>query len=508
MSEPVASGYDAFVSYASVDRRHARRIQHFLERWVDKASGRRLKVFRDETDIRGGRLDAELAGAVRRSRTFVICYSKAAADSRWVAEELRIFREASPDDRVAVAIVGGDERPDAVGQRLAEGVEFRVHDMRRSAFSPLHKTLELLRLLAFVAEVDMRSLRNWHLRRTALRWALTGVATVVPLALLLNLPVDRWHPVPIKKGKEEVPLIAAEVNDGKLLAVARYRGAGPQGFRNYFEVMEDVLSDKPKAHFGTPPLRHRLLPLSLLPMAQRRDVPAVDIAASTKRAAAGEAMAGEIRPGQWLVIMPLALTEEERDEATNEEADFSKPILRTKNFLAVTALGGEKNVVEVEGTALLWEPNEANVGPTSPAHAMPVAVMPNGDIWMGVEGKQGREPGGLWLYQAATKTWVRQPGFASVNSVHVRATAAGAAEVIVVEQHLDAWRGIRLVTLPTRMRIRPAGGGDWRDYPGPPFGSQSDVEVAGYLGEDALVRVDGAIYRHGSVPLWRLISRP
>jgi hypothetical protein len=47
--------FDAFISYATEDRRLARRLQDFLQRF-NGGHGGRLRVYLDETHIRGGDL--------------------------------------------------------------------------------------------------------------------------------------------------------------------------------------------------------------------------------------------------------------------------------------------------------------------------------------------------------------------------------------------------------------------------------------------------------------------
>jgi hypothetical protein len=46
-------GFDAFLSYSSADRKVARHIQDFLQRFRSRKTGRYVRVYRDETDIRG-----------------------------------------------------------------------------------------------------------------------------------------------------------------------------------------------------------------------------------------------------------------------------------------------------------------------------------------------------------------------------------------------------------------------------------------------------------------------
>jgi hypothetical protein len=72
---------DAFISHSSKNGAAARRLEKLLE-----AEG--LEVWLDDSEIRlGVLLDSELQTSIRRCRTFVLLWSKPAAESRWVNTE-------------------------------------------------------------------------------------------------------------------------------------------------------------------------------------------------------------------------------------------------------------------------------------------------------------------------------------------------------------------------------------------------------------------------------------
>ena len=73
---------DAFISHSSAQLSIARRIERALEK-----DG--LTVWVDDAEIRAGvLLRDQLAAQIRKARTFVLVWSKAAAKSRWVCAEL------------------------------------------------------------------------------------------------------------------------------------------------------------------------------------------------------------------------------------------------------------------------------------------------------------------------------------------------------------------------------------------------------------------------------------
>jgi hypothetical protein len=97
--------WDAFISYASIDRRTAQRIQRFLERYWHSSQRRYLKVFLDATDIRSGELGRTLSDELKGSRKLVLCASRATADSPWVDKEFGIFRTERGDENISVVLL-------------------------------------------------------------------------------------------------------------------------------------------------------------------------------------------------------------------------------------------------------------------------------------------------------------------------------------------------------------------------------------------------------------------
>ncbi|MEM9317006.1 MAG: toll/interleukin-1 receptor domain-containing protein, partial [Pseudomonadota bacterium] len=112
------SRYDAFVSYAHEDKVTARWLAELLgDYWVP--GRRRRSVFLDTTTLAAGRLKDEIREALEASQFLVVCGSRYAAASPWVAEEIRVFRELGREDRILACRVGapGD---DALPSGVAE----------------------------------------------------------------------------------------------------------------------------------------------------------------------------------------------------------------------------------------------------------------------------------------------------------------------------------------------------------------------------------------------------
>lgn len=247
-----ASGsYHAFISYSSHDRRAAQRLQRFLESYRVGAAKKRVRVYLDSTDIRGGELSEELHQALSRSEHLIVCWSPAAADSRWVRAEIDQFRELHGTANIAIAVLRGPQVPAQVDP-LAD-VECRQHDLRRGWLLGLalpETQIESLRLLTFVTGVGLRTLRNWHLRRMALLVTASLLLAVVPPTAVLSYPVDEWLRVPLVLPRQmpsgpshdrELHPVACEAQDGQVWVAWRFKGLRPQGYASYLFETKNVL---------------------------------------------------------------------------------------------------------------------------------------------------------------------------------------------------------------------------------------------------------------------------
>jgi hypothetical protein len=504
----MSSSYDAFLSYATSDRKAARRIQRFCESWRDKQTGRRLHVFLDYTDIRGGRLDEELRRAVRGARKLVVCYSPAAAESRWVETEIGLFLAAGAPDCIAVAVVDGDLAATVAARQIVPRAEVRVHDLRRGRWLGvfgLGVKLEMLRLLGFIADLDMRTLRNWHIRRSVANVTAFVLLALLPLWALLSWPLDNWEMLPLHEGQRRIYAVAAEANGEKLMVAARFRGAGPQGFRDYVQSFDDALSTQPRGSFEGVVLRRRLLPAELLPYAASARIPLIDLAAYTTRPAASSAptLVCELASGRFVIVHPLQPSDEELDEARDNAADFGTPIPNVHGSLVVTIDGDRRVASEVEDLSPQWRREDRRF----PARGLSVVQSPEGDIWLGMAGRDAGEVGGLWVRRAGQTRWERQLDFRSVHSVDLEVENGRTVAVVVSERHVDLWAGIQLVPWPTRVVRQVVGTRTWEPASAPPHGSRSEVDFVGRAGGARLVRVDENIYSERKVPLWKFLTR-
>ena len=173
--------FDAFLSYASVDRRRVTRIQRFLERSLRSVGDKSASVYMDQTDIRGGKLTDELGHALVQSRALIVCCSGAARQSAWVAAEVAKFTSAVRDRPIVPLLLDGTPET-AFPPGLP--ADLRYHDLRAEAWLGVLRPAardELLRVTALLSGAELRELINWDRRRLLMRGA-GALAISVPVA--------------------------------------------------------------------------------------------------------------------------------------------------------------------------------------------------------------------------------------------------------------------------------------------------------------------------------------
>lgn len=120
MAGPTPIRYRAFISYASVDRPIAERVQRAIERYrvpsplrgLDRGRGpipkRLTPLFRDRSDAdASGNLGAALNAALEHSDALIVLCSPASARSSWVNAEIRRFKQLGRAGRIIPMLVGG-----------------------------------------------------------------------------------------------------------------------------------------------------------------------------------------------------------------------------------------------------------------------------------------------------------------------------------------------------------------------------------------------------------------
>ena len=114
------SKYWAFISYSHADSAHAEWLHKSIERFrvprrlVGRAGRdgpipRRLfPLFRDQDELAAsGSLSEQLQAALHSARTLIVICSPASAKSRWVEEEIRLYKSLGRTDRILGLVVDG-----------------------------------------------------------------------------------------------------------------------------------------------------------------------------------------------------------------------------------------------------------------------------------------------------------------------------------------------------------------------------------------------------------------
>ena len=186
--------WDVFVSYTHADQAEASRIQAFVEDYALPCGRRRLRVFRDKTDLRAGDLRRSIPREIANTRVLMLCCSPAAARSGWVARELADFDARHQGVAPVVPLLLAGEPNDVVPESL-RGREALILDLRAGwrLGRPRGATrVELLRAVAAAADVPLRELIPWDAARRRRRWAIAGAAVAVAVASIAATGTSAW----------------------------------------------------------------------------------------------------------------------------------------------------------------------------------------------------------------------------------------------------------------------------------------------------------------------------
>jgi hypothetical protein len=214
---PSSCRYWAFISYSSQDEAAAQRFHRALERFRlpralvgrPSADGTPLPrwlfpIFRDREELPlSADLGEAITGALRASRYLIVLCSPAAANSRWVNEEVRYFKSIGGEGRILAIILAGRPNADDHGVSSDEecfppALRYRVGadgTLSGQRCEPIGGDLRpggdgwtacLLKAVAGITGLDLATLtrRESQLRRR--RRVLWGVAALLGVALAIG----------------------------------------------------------------------------------------------------------------------------------------------------------------------------------------------------------------------------------------------------------------------------------------------------------------------------------
>jgi tetratricopeptide (TPR) repeat protein len=207
--------HDLFISYSRKDLQFA----HLLERGLGNYSppkglgvpARRLRVFRDQSDLTGVEYHQSIARHLRDSRKLILLCSAHARASSFVNEEVRQFAAARGAENIIPLLIGGlpnneasrDQEalkafPDALCEALQMPLagDYRNFDARRDKLDKGTFHGAWYTLLANLLELSRSEIERRDQKRTARRRAITigtvsGVIALLSIAFLVTLFAQR-----------------------------------------------------------------------------------------------------------------------------------------------------------------------------------------------------------------------------------------------------------------------------------------------------------------------------
>lgn len=185
--------YAAFISYSHADTDAAARLQRQLERYrlpknvrlADSEGAARLgPVFRDRDDLAAApSLSDAIRDALDASAALVVICSPDAQRSRWVGEEIALFRQLHPDRPILIALVRGEPEEAFPAALTADGAEPLAADLRKEGDGWQHG---FLKVVAGIAGVPLDALVQRDAQRRIRR--VTAI-TLAALAAMLAMGV-------------------------------------------------------------------------------------------------------------------------------------------------------------------------------------------------------------------------------------------------------------------------------------------------------------------------------
>lgn len=529
--------FDAFVSYSHADKAVARRIQRFVEHHpLPHPPGtprRRLRVFRDDTDIRAAALTQELGAALARSRALILCASPEAVRSTWVQQELDLFLEQDRSRPVLPVLVAGDAGS-ALPARLANA-DIRHVDARgawRFGFLRSSARDELLRVVAALAGEDLRAFIPWDRRRRRNLIATCAAAIVALAAAALFVPFEHTRAF----GRSAA--IAADstleycdvVDDRLVLAGRETHGRGTietPSYAGYVCVYPDAL--------GAPTRRKWLDTSDYLPANRLLHVGA---SSRVRKFAAGFAIARLRALALEQLSEPAAPPPPGQAAQEPLEAGFwaAAPAPRLRIALVAikptafdpAAVDGPPqgaSVVEIlDGDAAPVDAVLTGLSPPSPGteqtapsprsaalgDGLPIAITPR-ELLIGMPMRQDGGVGGLWRWDRTDRTWSRIALRGDKDQMHANVASLAADPtrpgrvLATTASGLWSWNA-RKGEYAAEVYERPSYDAPWRRIVPLPIESRSAVQLCGFATDGTVhARVNQSLFAVGPRNLFDLL---
>lgn len=199
-SEDRGRRFAAFISYSHADKEAAAKLQRRLERYrlpkhlaIERAGGAAAigRIFRDREDLAAApSLSDAIRDAIARADALIVICSPDARASRWVSEEITLFRALHPHRPILAALVGGDHStafPEALTQ---DDTEPLAADLRKDGDG---QTLGFLKIVAGIAGVPLDALvqRDAQRRVRRVTWITAGaLAAMLVMGVMTTLAIQ------------------------------------------------------------------------------------------------------------------------------------------------------------------------------------------------------------------------------------------------------------------------------------------------------------------------------
>ena len=227
MAEKRAFEFYAFISYKREDEYWAGWLQRQLETYRIPAVIRRQRqdvpekiypVFRDKTDLTGGKVLNQLHKELEDSRFLIVICSPNSAKSSWVNEEIRHFIELGREDYIIPFVVDGE--PNAADPERECFPEALRADVRSEllgiSVTELGKRKAFLRVEATLLSLKFDQLVMRDRRRQLKKRILTAAAAII---LTVAAAAGLWYEMPHSAYyrdyvyKNEVPVGIGRLSD-------------------------------------------------------------------------------------------------------------------------------------------------------------------------------------------------------------------------------------------------------------------------------------------------------
>ena len=220
--------YDAFISYSHRDMAWARWLQRRLEtfpvpRGLAEGEGRRrLRVFRDQTDLAGVELQTSLEKELRSARYLIVLCSPNSAASHWVNEEVKAFRSFRGGEYIIPFIVEGEPGSDDPALECYPPALREGGDPLGANVQEIGKDKAFLKLVSILLGIRFNRLVDREKRRrarTALIAGLTAGAVILSTSLLL------WRNAVVKRQNQA---LSYDIYGAALLSISQKDNPDPE----------------------------------------------------------------------------------------------------------------------------------------------------------------------------------------------------------------------------------------------------------------------------------------